>query len=68
MFYGIACGGIFLFALIALIYKFEKQGRKAERNEQMERVLDDIHTVALARDRLRHDADDAGRVRERFTR
>lgn len=55
-------------ALIALVYKLEAQGRKAERNEQMQQVLDDIHAAAMARDRLNSDPADAKRVRERFTR
>ncbi len=68
MLYGIVGGGIFLFFLVVLVLRFERQGAKMEQNDQMQEVLDDIHTVSLARDRLRHDSDDAERVRERFTR
>jgi len=68
MLYGIAAGGIFILALIALACKSEGQGRKTEQNERMKQVLDDIHAAASARDRLRHDADNAERVRKRFTR
>ena len=68
MLYGIAGAAVSLLALIALVYKIEGQGRKAEQNEQMKGVLDDIEATAAARDRLRHDPDDVKRVRERFTR
>lgn len=57
-----------IFGLIALVYKLEGQGRKAEQNGQMQQVLDDIHTADMARDRLAADPAAAKRVRERFTR
>ena len=68
MVYGLACCAAAIFAFVALIYKLEWQGRKAEQAEQMQQVLDDIHTADMARDRLNHDTADAERVRERFTR
>ncbi|MBI3441722.1 MAG: hypothetical protein HY052_08005 [Proteobacteria bacterium] len=68
MFGWIAGGAGLLVALIILIYKLEAVGRRHEQNDQMQQVLDDIHTADMARDRLDRDTDDARRVRERFTR
>ncbi|MFH1158775.1 MAG: hypothetical protein V1721_07880 [Pseudomonadota bacterium] len=54
--------------IVAVIFKLEDAGRKSEQRDQMKKVLDDIHAADMVRDRLRRDADDAKRVRERFTR
>lgn len=59
---------VIVFGVIALLYKLESQGRKAEQNDQMKQVLDDIHTADRARDHLRDDDAAARRVRERFMR
>ncbi len=59
---------VIIFGIIGLLYKLEGQGRKAAQSDHTKQVLDDIHTATMARDQLRHDADAAKRVRERFTR
>jgi hypothetical protein len=57
-----------VFGVLAVLLFLERQGRRAEQNDQMRRVLDDIHAAKMARDSLRDDADAAKRVRDRFTR
>jgi hypothetical protein len=57
-----------VWGVAVLIYVLKNQGRAAERNDQMKQRLEDIHAATMARDRLDRDADDAKRVRGRFTR
>jgi hypothetical protein len=68
MLYEVIGGVTLLLAILALFYTFEKQGRNNEQNDEMQQVLDDIHTANMARDALESDPDFARRVRDRFTR
>lgn len=67
MFYGIVAA-VIVISLLLLVLKLEAQGRRAAQNDQMKRVLDDVHAANMARDSLRRDPAAAKRVRDRFTR
>ncbi len=68
MVYEIAGSLAVIIGIIVLLYWLEGQGRKAEQNNHMKQVLDDIHRANMARDRLGRDPVAAKRVRKRFTR
>ena len=68
MVYEIAGSLAIIFGIIGLLYWLEGHGRKAEQNDHMKRVLDDVHRANRARDSLDRDPAAAKWVRKRFTR
>lgn len=53
-------------AFIGGLFWVFKRGKKEQRAESNEQIIEDVYLAKQARDRLKHDDDYADRVRERF--
>ncbi len=60
--------GLFFAGVIYLLEVGKSAGKDSLKSDSYAEVIDDIHTAKQARDRLKHDAYYAKRVRDRFTR